>query len=198
VDPVVALRRRPRRICIAVCLAFSVTGGCTTTDENTRPLPGSSPSTITETSTSPDSTVYAVDKAKREALTAYRAMWQDFIAAGTTSDWQSSRLAQHATGTALQNLSRGLYADHQNGVVTRGEPILQPAVSSVEPATDPKKVVITDCGDSTNFLKYDKETGRPADNEQGGRQLINAIVELQSDGSWKVSDYGVHEVGSCA
>jgi hypothetical protein len=125
-------------------------------------------------------------------------MWQDFVAAGTSSDWQSPELARHATGIALQKLSRGLYADHQNGVVTRGEPVLDPSVSSVEPATNPTRVAVTDCGDSTNFLKYDAETGQPVDNEPGGRQLINATVELQSDGSWKVSDFGIHEVGSCA
>jgi hypothetical protein len=184
VDPVVTLRRRPRRVWIAVGLAFLVPAGCTATGDTAHPLPGTTSSTSSEASTSSNPTVSVVDKAKQEALTAYRAMWQDFVTAGRTSDWQSPQLAQHATGIALQNLSRGLYADHQNGVVSKGEPVLEPAVSSVEPVTDPEKVVITDCGDSTNFLKYDKDTDRPVDNEPGGRQLINAVVELQADGSW--------------
>jgi hypothetical protein len=106
-------------------------------------------------------------------------------------------LGRHATGVALQKMSRGLYADHQNGVVTRGEPVLNPSVSSAEPAANPTKIGITDCGDSTNFLKYNAQTGQPVDDEPGGRQLINATVELQSDHSWKVSDFGVREVGSC-
>lgn len=197
-DPLVTLRRPPRRVWIAVCLAFVVSGGCTATDDTAHPFPDTSSSASSETSTSSSPTVSVVDKAKQEALAAYRAMWQDFVTAGKTSDWQSPQLAQHATGIALQNLSRGLYADHQNGVVSKGEPVLQPAVSSVEPTTDPKTVMITDCGDSTNFLKYDKDTDRPVDNEPGGRQLINATVELQADGSWKVSDFGIHEVGTCA
>jgi hypothetical protein len=124
-------------------------------------------------------------------------MWQDFVVAGRTSDWQSPALGNHATGVALQIMSRGLYSDHYKGLVTKGEPILNPSVSSVEPADAPTKIVVTDCGDSTNWLKYRKDTGEPADDEAGGRRLINAIVEKQSDGSWKVSDYGVHEVGSC-
>jgi hypothetical protein len=92
-------------------------------------------------------------------------------------------LGQHATGTALQKLTRGLYTDHQNGVVTRGEPVLDPSVSSAEPVTNPTTVVVTDCGDSTNFLKYDAETGQLVDDEPGGRQLIDATVGLQPDGT---------------
>ena len=75
--------------------------------------------------------------AGQEALAAYRGMWEDFVFAGTTSDWQSPDLGRHATGVALTNLSRGLYADSANGLVTRGEPVLSPEVSSVEPAGAP-------------------------------------------------------------
>ncbi|HWO67481.1 MAG TPA: hypothetical protein VNO31_46355 [Umezawaea sp.] len=137
------------------------------------------------------------DKAKNGALAAYRGMWQDFVEAGRTSDWQSSKLGQHATGIALTNLSRGLYADHYNGLVTKGEPVLNPSVSSTAPAPDPNKVIVADCGDSTNWLKYRADNGQLSDTEPGGRQMINAIVEKQADGSWKVSDFGVHDVGTC-
>jgi hypothetical protein len=138
-----------------------------------------------------------VDKAKQDALAAYRGMWQDFVEAGHTSDWQSPKLGQYATGVALTNLSRGLYADHYNGLVTKGEPTLNPSVSSVESPNDPKKITVTDCGDSTHWLKYRADNGQPADNTPGGRRLINAVVQEQADGSWKVTEYGVHEVGSC-
>ena len=139
----------------------------------------------------------ADELAGQEALEAYRGMWDDFVVAGTTSDWQSPDLGRHATGVALTNLSRGLYADSANGLVTRGEPVLSPEVSSVEPAGAPVRVVVTDCGDSTNWLKYREEDDSVATEGPGGRRLINAVVERQSDGSWKVSDYGVQELGSC-
>ncbi|NIH83734.1 hypothetical protein [Amycolatopsis granulosa] len=146
-------------------------------------------------STSPSPT--GEDQARQDALTAYRAMWEDFVQAGTTSDWQSPELGDHATGLALTNLSRGLYADHYNGLVTKGQPILNPTVSSVEPAGDPVKIIVSDCGDSTNWLKYRADNGQLADDEPGGRHAINAIVEKQADGSWKVTDYGVHDAGTC-
>lgn len=146
----------------------------------------------------PSSTASAADVARGKAIAAYEQMWGDFAAAGTTSDWQSSRLRQHATGIALDKLSRSLYGDHYRGLVTKGEPVLHPSVSTVEPeGGDPKKIVITDCGDSSNALKYRADNGQLADDKPGGRHLINAVVEQQADGSWKVSDFGVHEVGSC-
>ncbi|TVT52027.1 hypothetical protein FNH05_13675 [Amycolatopsis rhizosphaerae] len=123
-------------------------------------------------------------------------MWQDFTAAGHTSDWRSPTLAAHATGTALTNLTRGLYADHYNRLVTQGEPVLNPTVSSAEPSDVPMEITVTDCGDSTHWLKYRVDNGQLADTP-GGRRLINAIVQKQADGSWKVTDFGVHAVGTC-
>ncbi|MEC3978896.1 hypothetical protein [Amycolatopsis sp. H20-H5] len=137
------------------------------------------------------------NSAKTKALAAYRGMWQDFVAAGQSSDWQSPTLGQYATGVALTNLSRGLYADHYNGLVTKGAPVLNPSVTSEDPVDNPKKVVVADCGDSTHWLKYRADNGQLADNKPGGRQQVNAVVEKQSDSSWKVTDYGVHDVGTC-
>lgn len=175
-----------------VALAACSSGTTTTPAEDTSTPIGPAP-----TSTASSSVASPADQAMQDALAAYQGMWQDFVVAGRTSDWQAPALGQHATGVALTNLSRGLYADHNNGVVTKGEPALNPSVSSVEPPGAPTQVVITDCGDSTNWLKYRKDNGQLADDEPGGRRLINAIVQKQSDGAWKVSEYGVHEVGSC-
>jgi hypothetical protein len=147
-------------------------------------------------SAAPTTPASPVDQARQAALAAYRGMWHDFVVAGTTSDWQSASLGQYATGIALTTLSRGLYADHYNGLVTKGEPVLNPTVSSLDPATAPRKIIVTDCGDSTHWLKYRADNGQ-LDDTPGGRRLINAIVEKQADGSWKVTDFGVHDVGSC-
>ncbi|WP_232237280.1 MULTISPECIES: hypothetical protein [Actinoalloteichus] len=129
-------------------------------------------------------------------MAAYEGMWAAFVAAGTTAHWQDPALATHATGQALSTLTRGLYADAYNGLVTRGEPILDPTVSSAEPAGDPTTVIVTDCGDGSNWLKYTAE-GQLADDEPGGRRRINAIVERQPNHDWMVTDFGVHEVGTC-
>lgn len=135
--------------------------------------------------------------ASEEALRAYREMWGDFADAGKTSDWQAPSLSRHATGTALNTLSQSLYRDNTKGLVSKGEPVLSPVVYSFEPHDAPTKVIVTDCGDSTNWLKYRKDNGQLTDDVPGGKRRINAIVEKQVDGTWKVSDFGVHDVGSC-
>lgn len=181
---------------LAVGVAVAVLTACGSGTANS-PSPGTTqPAGQASTSATPTTTLSVVDKAEQDALAAYRGMWQDFVSAGTTSDWQSPKLGQYATGIALTNLSRGLYADHYNGLVTKGEPVLNPSVSSVDPPNDPKKIIIGDCGDSTHWLKYRADNGQLADTP-GGRRLINAFVEKQADGSWKVTDFGVHDVGTC-
>lgn len=177
---------------LAVGVAMATVAACSSGPASSPPLSTAQP----PAQGSPTTTLSVVDKAKQAALAAYRGMWQDFVAAGRTSDWQSAALGRYATGIALTNLSRGLYADHYNGLVTRGEPVLSPSVSSVDPPDNPAKIIMTDCGDSTHWLKYRADNGQLADTP-GGRRLINAIVEKQSDGSWKVSDFGVHDVGTC-
>ncbi len=124
-------------------------------------------------------------------------MWRDFATAGHTSDWESPLLAHHATGDALLQMSRGLYADHLNGYVTKGEPIDHPTVKSVDPSVGPTTVLISDCGDSSNWRKYVAKTGKLAPGAPGGRQAITAAVKKQPDGIWKVDRFAVEGVGSC-
>lgn len=128
------------------------------------------------------------------AVVAYVGMWHDMAAAATTSDWQSPRLGQHATGDALLVISKSLYTDHLNGMVTKGTPTNNPTVSSVDPPHNPTTITITDCGDSSNWLKY--KNGQLFDTP-GGRRSINAEVKKQPDGSWKVTRFAVEALGSC-
>ncbi|WP_228122614.1 hypothetical protein [Saccharothrix syringae] len=147
--------------------------------------------------TVPTASLTPTDQAKNSALAAYQGMWQDFAVAGVTSDWQSATLGRHATGTALTNLTRGLYGDHYNGLVTKGEATHDAEVVSAEPEDNPTKIVVADCSDSTKALKYRADDGQLADSTPGGRRLINGQVEQQGDKSWKVTDFAVHEVGTC-
>jgi hypothetical protein len=116
--------------------------------------------------------------------------------AGETSDWRSPLLSRHATGDALSVMSRGMYADHLNGLVSKGAPKDHPRVTSAVPAGDPTTVMISDCGDSTHWLKYRRDSGRLADSG-GGRRSITAEVKKQPDGTWKVTQFAVEGLGSC-
>jgi hypothetical protein len=137
------------------------------------------------------------DAAKQLAIMVYLGMWRDYAIAALTSDWQSPKLSEFATGNALSAMSRGLAADHYNGLVSRGYPLNSPTATSAEPVTAPVKVQISDCGDSTKWKRYRADNGQPASGDSGGRRRINAVVDKQADGSWKVSDFGVQDVGTC-
>lgn len=124
-------------------------------------------------------------------------MWLNMAEAGKTSDWQSPKLSEYATGDALSVISRGMYADHYNGLVSKGKPKNDPKVTSVDPEAHPRTVMISDCGDSTHWLLYRKKTGKLADDKPGGRRSITAEVKKQASGGWKVTRFAVEEIGSC-
>ncbi|MBA8823799.1 hypothetical protein FHX42_001128 [Saccharopolyspora lacisalsi] len=124
-------------------------------------------------------------------------MWQAMTRAGHTSNWKSPELGRYAAGNALTTITRSLYADHFNDVVTRGAPENHPEVTSVAPPKAPTKVMIEDCGDSSDTLKYYEGTDKPVNDTPGGRRLITAEVKKQSDGSWKVTRFAVRGLDSC-
>lgn len=188
--------RRATALVIAGTVMFALSA-CTSGTASSLVTGGSQPSPSVGPPSTLATPVSPADQAKQDALAAYRDMWHNFVVAGQTSDWQSPLLGQYATGLALSTLSRGLYADHYNGLVSKGAPALNPVAVSVDPASNPSTVIINDCGDSTHALKYYANNGQPANDGPGGRRFIKATVQKQPDGSWKVSDFGIQPVGSC-
>jgi hypothetical protein len=189
-------------------LTLLVLGACLTSSCSTqshaaaggRSSPPSSPSAIARAGTAapiPASSSSSEPSASAQAINAYNGMWQDFVTAGRTSDWQSPLLGDHATGDALLQMSRGLYADHYNGLITRGVPVDHPVVKSATPAADPTTVIINDCGDSSHFVKYYANSGQLASGADGGRRLITAEALKGPQGTWKVDRFAVEDVGTC-
>lgn len=178
---------------LALCTTAACSANSSSTPGGTAGVTGTS---AVPTRSAPPSPTSPADLARQQALGAYSGMWRAMADAAVTSDWQSPELAQYATGDALGVISRSLYTDHLNGVVTRGEPKINPQVSSIDPPGDPTTVMISDCGDSTNWLKY-KQDGQPLNDSPGGRRSIIAEVKKQQDGSWKGTRFAVEGVGSC-
>ena len=129
------------------------------------------------------------------ALTAYKDMWADMVIASQTSNDQSPLLPEHASGEALSLLVHGLYVNALDGIVTKGQPVLHPQVTSLSPATGPTQATITDCFDDTHWLEY-KTSGGLVNKIPGGHRATEAIVQ-ESAGVWKVSALVVHVVGTC-
>lgn len=177
-----------------VCLAASTValwGAVACTSNTDGPTSGGTTTpAATATSESPK------DAAGRLAVEAYKGMLSDFAEAAQTSNWKSPGLARHATGDALSVITRSLFADELAGLVSKGAPISTPVVTTAEPALEPTKVTITDCNDSSNWLKY-KRTGELANDTPGGRRLITAVAVRQPDGAWKVDKLVVQALRTC-
>ena len=125
-----------------------------------------------------------------DAVAAYRAFWDDFLAAGNPAEPESPRLAAHATGDQLAAVRNHFLALKAAGQVIRGGMNLAPRVVSVEATT----VVVSDCYDDGTGL-YSPD-GVRQDKEDPRRHLITATVTLVS-GGWKVASVK-HEGDGCA
>jgi len=151
-------------------------------------------------STRAERTTAAVDDAmataRKQALAAYNAMWADMASAARTADYQSPRLARHADGDALSQLSRGLYANKQHGIVAKGDPVTNPTVTSVTPSMSPMSVALSDCFDDSKWLNYVASTDDLQNDIPGGKHATTATV-VKDDGAWKVTQLAVGAVGTC-
>jgi hypothetical protein len=167
---------------LAIVLLISLVGGCSHADSSRAPTSGTSATSQGPASTQPAS--------QAAVLAAYRAYWDDVIAAGKTADWQSPQLDDHSTGQALQTVRdyyRGLRAD---GLVARGTVSLHARVLSLRAAT----ATIQDCNDTSKFLRYDAKTGALRDTSDPVPDDIRITLEL-IQGAWMVTQTA--ERGKC-
>jgi len=158
---------------------------------------GSSPIAAPTTASSNPSgstTSEPVDPSRR-VLSAYRAMWADLVSAARTSNFQSARLSQHASGQTLTLFVQGLARDQLHGIVTRGTPAIHPMVTSLSPERDPNRATVGDCFDDTYWLEY-QTTGKLAKEAPGGRRATTAQL-IKTSGTWKVDQIAIGKTGTC-
>jgi hypothetical protein len=181
------------RIAAALFLVFTtVVAGCQTDS----PEPRQSPSLPVTLPASSPAAPNAGD-APQAAVAAYRGMWAAYMGVLGAPDPDSPELARYAAGDALSTLVDGVREVRNNGLKGEGEFSLAPRVTEVAPATSPTKVGIRDCLDDSQAQIVRASPGPAYNDKPGGRRLCLATVERQSDGAWKVTSFGLHEVGSC-
>lgn len=186
--------RRSSRVglcCVAatvVTMLSSCAGGSGTLSSD---APSSTPVNSLSASSTPTEDAQAA-----AALAAYRAMWQDVVAASRTSDYQSPTLADHASGQALSFITKIIYSHRKAGLVTKGTPSFDPHVADGSQATAGSGVTVLDCADFSNWLNYQAGTDKLQDNTPGGRHSVRAQVQ-HDRGGWKVAQLSLGDAGSC-
>ena len=180
---------RAWRAVVLACCAAAGLAGCAAGSSGSQSsvLPGRTVSAPTSAAATGDPQVLARQ--------AYLGMWQAFFTASRTADYQSPSLAHYAAGSALELLVHGLYQYHQEGIVTRGTPSHDVAVTMTKTSLGTPEAKVTDCSDTSGSGTYYK-SGKPAAGGPPGRQAIYAQAQ-PFDGTWKVTYLVVEKAGSC-
>jgi hypothetical protein len=139
--------------------------------------------TATTTSTS-TSTTATTEDSEAEVLAAYRAFWADVVAAGKTADWQSPRLARHATGKVLARVRGQFRALDSQGFVALGTIKVSPRIVRLAG----KKATVQDCVDTSRFRRYDPRNKRWLDQLGGQPDGQRSTLTLDGQGNWKVAE----------
>lgn len=120
--------------------------------------------------------------AEAAVLSVYRAFWDAVVVAGRTADWQSPRLAEHASGQALQEVRDHYRALRAAGLVDLGTVELHPKVVDLGART----ATVNDCVDVSRFLRHDAKTLEPRETPDLRPDAGVATLTL-IDGVWKVT-----------
>jgi hypothetical protein len=178
---------------LALLLAFILALGACSGDSDAKDASATS-TTVQAATTTPTSMAATATTEDPEAavLAAYRAFWADVVAAGKTADWQSPRLARHATGKVLARVRGQFRALDSQGFVALGSIKVSPRVIRLAG----EKATVQDCVDTSRFRRYDPKNKRWLDQLGGQPDGQRSTLTLDGQGNWKVAESVV--AGICA
>ena len=184
-------RWSPRLLLVAVAIALAA---CDSGSQAPSPSP-----TPQVSLASPSPTVVPTDRdsAVQAAERAYRGMWDAYMRVLMAPDPESPELTRYAAGEALKTLSDGVRDVRNQGLKGEGKFALSPQVTEVTPANEPTKIAVRDCVDTRQSRIVRASPGATYNDKPGGLRLCLATVQRQNDGSWKVTSFGLREVGTC-
>jgi len=123
-------------------------------------------------------------------------MWRAYVDASRIPDPQYAGLARYAQGDALNVFVSGLTSMQRDGLISRGDVVLNPSATGINPNASPPTVEIKDCVD-TSKTRLIKKDGSAYQDTPGGRQSAKATATRISEGVWKVTSFALFGVGTC-
>lgn len=180
--------RRP--VTLSIITVALMSGASCTSGQDSPPSPPALPSLRS-------SSADANNAAEQSALAAYRGMQQAYIAAGRTTDPQYGELARYADGDALSVLTAGLDSNKKQGLIIKGDVVLNPQVTELSPPSAPETAKIRDCLDTSGATRVKASSeGSPFVDTPGGRRVVTATAKRTGD-VWKVISFVPMAVGTC-
>lgn len=180
-------------------LATGLLAGCTADPGTDDPTPTTATSTPTPTAspTPTPTTDPTLAAAEAAVLEAYQGFWDAKVAyLAAPNDREPDALRQYAVDKALGGVRDVARAYQENGIVSRGEPVLAPEVTRLSLEGEPN-AVITDCVDVTNWQPVFESTGESA---AAPGQLNRQVSETQAiyyADRWVMRDTTIYRDRSC-
>lgn len=181
-----------RRLLAAAAVAAivaSLTVGCAKDDKSAPPPPSATPSP------SPSSDPQEAQKAA--LLSVYRAFWDAQLRVYTTGTMKDSGIEKVGADKAYTKIqaTRDYYVS--NSLLVKGAPVLSPSVTTLDTAAAPPSATITDCLDTTNYTKVDKESGEPVQTVDSNRRHVATYSALKIGGVWQIRDFDISRDRTC-
>jgi len=172
-----------------VAVSVLLGAGCSSDKRGRTPLKTPSPSASATPSLGPGAA------AERDALVAYRGMWDAFVEAGKVSDPDAPDLRKYASDKALSLIVSALHTNREQKEVILGELKIDPRVTALKPTDAPTEATVVDCVNDEKWLEY-KASGGLANDVPGGKHRTTATVQRGTEG-WKVSSFILEGSGTC-
>lgn len=171
---------------MTLCAALALTA-CSSSDGNKDEATDESPSVAQ----SPTSSAPADPKetAKKEAITAYGAYWQEMEKLYADPTGKSARLDQYAASAALKNAENDARRAHDRGRIYTGSVALtEQTVTRVNASGKIPNATVSSCLDISKWETVDAETKKPVSLPENRltKYLIVSTIEKYPEG-WRVT-----------
>ncbi|MEW2127560.1 hypothetical protein AB0891_28010 [Streptomyces sp. NPDC007259] len=137
--------------------------------------------------------------AGRDALAAYRGMWDTQVEAYSSGSMKNAKLGDYTTGDAAAKIIEGFTYYNDHGLAFKGRPDTAPKVSAVDVTSDVHTATITDCVDMTGVVVR-RSTGKPiavAKEDTRRPWTIQATTAKDGKGGWRIADYTIDKDRTC-
>lgn len=137
--------------------------------------------------------------AGRDALAAYRGMWDAQVKAYSTGSMKDVKLGEYTTGDAAAMIIDVFTYYKDRGIAFTGAPVTSPKVTAVDVSSPVHTATITDCVDVTGIVVR-RATGKPIGGpKEDNRRPWTAQATTAKDGKggWRISDYTIDKDRTC-
>jgi len=137
-------------------------------------------------------------EARKTVLSIYYDFMGDWHMASFDPSDHGAKLADHASGQALDLITKDVQRSRREGTIGKGPLDFKPTVAQLDLHAQPATAFIDDCVDATKYLKYSASNGSPVGtpNTDMRRQHVTAHL-VAVGGVWKVDEVHIYQLGSC-